>query len=57
MADGKLTFEGPERFQYELDDDGKVRVNDDGTISVAWWLRDKRSDWAPWMHNTFTKVR
>jgi hypothetical protein len=32
-------------------------VNPDGTISVAWWLRDHNGDWAPWMHNIFRRVR
>src|SRR5215217_5174092 len=27
VADGRLTFVGPARFQYELDDDGNVAVN------------------------------
>jgi Protein of unknown function (DUF1579) len=56
-ADGKLTFEGPARFQYELDDHGKIRTNPDGTISVAWWLRDKQGHWQHWMDNTFTRVK
>jgi hypothetical protein len=56
VEDGKLTFEGPARFQYELDDGGKVRVNPDGTISVRWWLRDENGEWRPWMDNTFSKV-
>jgi hypothetical protein len=55
VAEGKLTFEGPARFQYELDDEGRVRANADGTISVAWWLRDESGEWAPWMHNTFAR--
>jgi hypothetical protein len=53
---GTLTFEGPARFQYQLDEAGKVRVNPDGTISVAWWLRDENGEWSPWMYNTFTRV-
>ena len=56
VGDGTLTFEGPARFQYELDDEGKIKANADGTISVAWWLRDENGDWAPWMHNTFDKA-
>jgi hypothetical protein len=56
VADGKLTFTGPARFQYELDDDGRVAVNPDGTLSVAWWLRDGDGGWQPWMRNTFTSV-
>jgi hypothetical protein len=55
VAEGKLTFEGPARFQYELDDEGKVKLNPDGTLSVAWWLRDENGEWAPWMDNTFTR--
>ena len=54
VADGRLTFEGPARFQYQLADDGAIAVNSDGTISVAWWLRDDNGGWAPWMHNTFS---
>jgi hypothetical protein len=56
VADSKLTFVGPARFQYELDDEGKIRANADGTISVAWWLRDENGEWKPWMENTFTRV-
>jgi len=55
VSDGKLTFEGPARFQYELDDDGTVRANADGTIGIDWWLRDQNGEWAPWMHNEFAK--
>jgi hypothetical protein len=55
VDDGKLTFEGPARFQYELDDDGKIRVDPDRTISVSWWLRDEYGEWQPWMTNTFAR--
>jgi hypothetical protein len=54
---GKLTFEGPARYQYDLDEEGKVKANADGTISVAWWLRDESGNWKPWMHNTFTRLK
>jgi hypothetical protein len=56
VEDGTLTFEGPARFQYRLDDSGQIRVNKDGTISVAWWLRDENGEWQPWMDNRFSKV-
>ena len=56
VSDRTLTFVGPARFQYELDDDGNIAVSADGTVSVAWWLRDENGDWKPWMNNTFTKV-
>ena len=56
VAGRTLTFEGPARFQYELDDEGKVKLNPDGTLSVAWWLRDENGEWKPWMHNTFTRI-
>jgi Protein of unknown function (DUF1579) len=56
VEDGTLTFEGPARFQYRLDDSGKVRVNPDGTISVAWWLRDENGEWQPWMDNSFSRT-
>jgi hypothetical protein len=55
VAGGTLTFEGPARFQYGLDDDGRVKLNADGTLSVAWWLRDENGEWQPWMSNTFTR--
>jgi hypothetical protein len=55
LANGRLTFEGPARFQYALDEHGKVAVNEDGTIAVAWWLRDERGEWSPWMYNRFAK--
>jgi hypothetical protein len=56
VADGKLTMEGPARFQYELDGDEKVKTNPDGTISVTWCVRDEQGDWTPWMNNRFTRV-
>ena len=52
-----LTFEGPARFQYVLDADGRIKTNADGTVSVAWWLRDENGEWQPWMSNTFRRVR
>lgn len=54
VADGKLTFEGPARFQYELDDEGKIKVSPDGSIEVAWWLRDESGEWSAWMKNRFS---
>ena len=51
-----LTFEGPARFQYELDKGGRISVNADDTITVAWWLRDQYGVWAPWMINTFARL-
>jgi hypothetical protein len=54
IAGSKLTFQGPARFQYELDADGKVKLNTDGTVSVAWWLRGEDGEWRPWMRNAFT---
>jgi hypothetical protein len=56
VAGSKLIFQGPARFAYELDDDGKVKVNPDGTISVDWWLRGEDDEWHPWMSNTFTRT-
>ena len=56
IADDKLTFTGPARFQYELDANGKIKVNPDGTITVTWWLRDHDGNWKPWMTNTFSRV-
>jgi hypothetical protein len=53
LEDGTLVFEGPARFQYDLDEHGRIRVGPDGTISVSWWLRDEAGDWQPWMTNTF----
>jgi hypothetical protein len=56
LSGDTLTFEGPARFRYELDDDGRIRTNADGTVSVAWWLQDDTGNWQPWMNNTFTRV-
>jgi hypothetical protein len=55
VADAKLTFVGPARFQYELDADGAIAVNPDGTISIRWWIRDEVGEWQPWMTNTFRR--
>jgi hypothetical protein len=57
VADGRLTFVGPARYQYELDEEGKIKTNADGTLSVAWWVRDEQGEWQPWMDNTFSKTR
>jgi hypothetical protein len=56
VADGKLTMQGPARFQYDLDDEGNIQTNPDSTISVSWWLRDENDSWKPWMNNIFTRV-
>jgi hypothetical protein len=53
VANGTLTLEGPARFQYGLDDAGKIGVDEDGTISISWWLRDDAGEWQPWMTNRF----
>jgi hypothetical protein len=57
VAGKTLTFGGPARFQHELDDDGRIKLNRDGTLSVAWWLRDENGDWKPWMNNTLTRIQ
>jgi hypothetical protein len=57
VADGRLTFIGPARFEYRLDERGQIKVDPDGTISVEWWLRDDGGAWEPWMNNTFRKLR
>jgi hypothetical protein len=57
IANSKLTFTGPARFQYELDADGRIKVNPDGTITVTWWLRDGDGNWQRWMNNISTKIK
>jgi hypothetical protein len=57
VADGKLTFTGPARFQYELDEDGRIKVNPDGTITVLWWLRDIEGVWKFWRNATYTRIK
>jgi hypothetical protein len=52
----KLTFVGPARFQYDLDSAGRIKTNRDGSISVAWWLRDEHGAWHPWMTNKFFRI-
>jgi hypothetical protein len=56
IADRALTFVGPARFQYDLDPTGKVRRNDDSTVTVRWWLRDESGQFKPWMKNVFRPV-
>jgi hypothetical protein len=56
VAGDTLTFEGPARFQYELDEQGRIKTNSDDTISVTWWLRGEADEWELWMHNTFTRT-
>jgi hypothetical protein len=52
----KLTMVGPARFQYDLDEGGRIRTNADGSISIAWWAQDENGQWQPWMNNTFNRV-
>ena len=52
-----LTFVGPARFQYDLDTTGNVRTNDDGTLTIRWWLRDERGEFQPWMTNVFHRPK
>jgi hypothetical protein len=56
VSDGKLTFTGPARFQYDLDATGKIKKNPDGSVLVRWWLRDAAGQFKPWMDNVFTQV-
>ena len=51
-----LTFEGPARFQYALGPDGQIALDDEGRVTVAWWLRDEHGAWQPWMTNVFTRI-
>jgi hypothetical protein len=55
IAGSTLTFVGPARFEYELDGDGRIRTNADGTITVNWWLRDESGAFKPWMTNVFRR--
>ena len=57
IVDNKLTFTGPARFQYELDADGRIKTNPDGTKTVKWWLSDSDGNWKHWMNNTFVRVQ
>ena len=52
----KLTFTGPAHFQYELDVNGNIKVNDNATIIISWWIRDENGKWQSWMTNRFSKV-
>jgi hypothetical protein len=56
LGHGALTMVGPARFQYDLDEDGRIKTNPDGSISNAWWAQDDNHDWQPWMNNTFRRV-
>jgi Protein of unknown function (DUF1579) len=56
LSNGTLAFEGPARFQYELDAQGRIRVGEDGKLTVRWWLRDEQGAWSPWMTNAFART-
>jgi hypothetical protein len=51
---GLLEFE--QEFRYDLDQDGKIKTNHDGTISITWWAQGEDGDWQPWMTNTFRRI-
>jgi hypothetical protein len=57
VSGATLTFEGQAQFHYGLHDEGQIELNGDGTLTVAWWLRDLGGGRTPWMRNTFTKVQ
>ena len=57
VADGRLTFVGPARFEYRLDDTGRIKVDPDGTIFGRLVARGDGGAWQPWMTNTFRKLR
>jgi Protein of unknown function (DUF1579) len=57
VANGRLTFEGPARYQYQLAEEGRIKLDDDGSVSVEWWLRDPDGEWQPWMSNRFARTR
>jgi Protein of unknown function (DUF1579) len=52
----KLTMIGPAKFQYNLDKDGNIAANADGTVTVSWWLQDEKGEYQPWMENTFSQL-
>jgi hypothetical protein len=43
-------------FQYDLDDEGRIRIDADGSFTERWWLRDASGEWTPWMTNTFRRT-
>ena len=47
VVDGRLTFEGPARASSTSSIRKNVAVNHDGTICVAWWLRDEHGSGRP----------
>lgn len=56
VVDGALVFTGPARFRFELDADGKIEVDEDGTFVSEWQLQDGDGMWKPWMHNAYARV-
>ena len=57
VIDGTVRFTGPARFQYDLDTSGGIRINDDGSVLIRWWLRDDEGQFQPWMDNLFRSSR
>jgi hypothetical protein len=47
---------GPVHFQYELDEDGKIKTNTNGTLPVAWWLHDENGVGELWTNNTVVRA-
>jgi Protein of unknown function (DUF1579) len=56
VAEGKLTFEGPARFQYGLDHDGRSRSTPMDLFRLPGGCVDENGAWEPWMNNTFRKT-
>jgi hypothetical protein len=56
VADGALMLTGPARFQYDLDEGGRIRTRDDGSVLIRWWLRDDHGEFQPWMENVFWRI-
>ena len=49
MVEGvAVSFTGPARFRRRLDGDGRVAIEDDGSIVAEWFLQDADGSGTAW---------
>jgi hypothetical protein len=56
VEQSQLTFIGPARFCFRLDDVGQVAVDRDGRIHTEWFLRDADGEFKLWRYHDYTPL-
>lgn len=58
MVEGvAVTSTGPARFRHRLDGDGRVAIEDDGSILAEWFLQDADGCATAWRTHRYSPRR